>query len=95
MKYAAGKRCNWPAGLMLSAAQNFAAVGTHSKWLRVDRQQQQVTRLQTLMTGELYALLLNHSVLGKGLPEQCWSHQAFLSGIENGAEYSASANRFD
>ena len=77
-----GEEMQLAGALMLSPVQNFAAVGTHSKWLRIDRQQQQVTRLQTLMTGELYALLLNHSVLGKGLPEQCWSDEAFLSGIE-------------
>ncbi|WP_455846053.1 2-dehydro-3-deoxygalactonokinase [Pantoea agglomerans] len=77
-----GEEMQLAGALTLSDACTFAAVGTHSKWLKVDRAKQQVTGLQTLMTGELYHLLLNHSVVGKGLPEQAHSPAAFQAGVE-------------
>lgn len=77
-----GEEMQLAGALTHSDASTFAAVGTHSKWLKVERSQQQVTGLQTLMTGELYHLLLNHSVVGKGLPEQVHSPAAFQAGVE-------------
>jgi 2-dehydro-3-deoxygalactonokinase len=41
--------------------------GTHSKWVNVS--EGRITRFATLMTGELYALLRRHSILGAGLPD--------------------------
>lgn len=81
-----GEEMQLAGALTLSDATTFAAVGTHSKWLSVDRNRQQVTGLHTLMTGELYHLLLNHSVVGKGLPEQISSPAAFTSGAETAKE---------
>lgn len=77
-----GEEMQLAGALTLSDASTFAAVGTHSKWLKVERPQQHVTEMQTLMTGELYHLLLNHSVVGKGLPEQVHSPAAFQAGVE-------------
>ena len=77
-----GEEMQLAGALTLSDASLFAAVGTHSKWLQVERSQQQVTGLQTIMTGDLYHLLLNHSVVGKGLPEQVPSPAAFQAGVE-------------
>ncbi|MBE5254468.1 2-dehydro-3-deoxygalactonokinase [Mixta mediterraneensis] len=77
-----GEEMQLAGALTLSDASTFAAVGTHSKWLKVKRSQQQVTGLQTLITGELYHLLLKHSVVGKGLPEQIPSTAAFQAGVE-------------
>ncbi len=37
--------------------------GTHSKWLRVERGR--IVDFQTYMSGELYALLRDHSILGR------------------------------
>ncbi|WP_274620692.1 2-dehydro-3-deoxygalactonokinase [Colwellia maritima] len=42
--------------------------GTHSKHVR--RQHNELTNVQTYMTGELYALLSEHSILGRNLPIQ-------------------------
>ena len=39
--------------------------GTHSKWVQV--QGGRVTRFQTFMTGEVFALMSQHSILGKTL----------------------------
>ena len=41
--------------------------GTHSKWVQV--RGGSITRLRTFMTGELYALLRQHSILARTLPE--------------------------
>ncbi|OON42081.1 2-keto-3-deoxy-galactonokinase [Izhakiella australiensis] len=77
-----GEEMQLAGGLTLSDAQVFAVVGNHSKWMRVDRPRQRVASLTTLMTGELYQLALNHSVVGKGLPPQTASPAAFLAGVE-------------
>ncbi len=77
-----GEEMQLAGALTQSDASLFAAVGTHSKWLRVDRARQAVTGMQTIMTGELYHLLLNYAVVGKGLPEQVHSAAAFQSGVE-------------
>lgn len=81
-----GEEMQLLGGLTLSDASVFAAVGTHSKWITVDRHSQQVTDLSTLMSGELYHLLLNHSVVGKGLPPQTFSREHFLAGVDAAAE---------
>jgi 2-dehydro-3-deoxygalactonokinase len=41
--------------------------GTHSKWVQV--RDGAIVRLSTAMTGEMYALLRAHSILGRGMPE--------------------------
>ncbi|MCU5771776.1 2-dehydro-3-deoxygalactonokinase [Erwiniaceae bacterium BAC15a-03b] len=80
-----GEEMQLLGALYLSDARIFAAVGTHSKWLTVDRDHQQITGLCTLMSGELYNLLLNHSVVGKGLPPQTFSREHFLAGVDSAA----------
>ena len=44
----------------------FVMPGTHSKWLRVDAGR--IEAFTTLMTGEFYALLRQHSILARTLP---------------------------
>lgn len=83
-----GEEMQLAGALTLNDDTVFAAVGTHSKWLSIDRQRQQVDSLRTIMTGELYQLLLNHSVVGKGLPEQQTCESIFLDGV-------ATAQRID
>lgn len=56
--------------------------GTHSKWVSIA--DGQIRRLTTAMTGELYAVLRTHSLLGKLMPEDdsrfdAW---AFESGLK-------------
>lgn len=52
--------------LGLSDAQ-LVLPGTHSKWVQV--RGGRVTRFRTFMTGEVYALLREHSILARTLPE--------------------------
>ena len=54
--------------------------GTHSKWVQV--QSGRVAQFQTFMTGEVYALLSQHSILGKTLDlNGAFDEAAFLQGV--------------
>jgi 2-dehydro-3-deoxygalactonokinase len=66
----------------LAPAPLYVMPGTHCKWVLADNQQ--VFDFRTVMTGELHHLLLNHSLVGAGLPEQEASAQAFTTGLEIG-----------
>jgi 2-dehydro-3-deoxygalactonokinase len=55
--------------------------GTHSKWVQV--QGSRVTRFQTFMTGEVFALMSQHSILGKTLDlNGVFDESFFLQGID-------------
>lgn len=54
--------------------------GTHSKHVLMDNQS--VSHFSTYMTGELFALLSQHSILGKALPPQEHNLAVFHSAIE-------------
>lgn len=60
--------------------------GTHSKWAQVD--DGKVTRFATHMTGELFAVLCQHSVLGRLMPSSSQDERsrdplAFLRGVDD------------
>ncbi len=56
--------------------------GTHSKWVQV--QSGRVTHFQTCMTGEVYGLLSQHSILGKTLDlTGAFEEVAFLQGVDH------------
>jgi 2-dehydro-3-deoxygalactonokinase len=57
--------------------------GTHSKWARVCGGE--VAAFETHLTGELFSLLTEHSVLRHGLAEG-WDDAAFDAGAAEGAE---------
>ncbi|WP_266183759.1 2-dehydro-3-deoxygalactonokinase [Dyella humicola] len=61
--------------------------GTHSKWVRV--RHGKVARLATAMTGELFHLLYQHSVLGASLPAPTIDEQAFRQGVLTARESGA------
>jgi 2-dehydro-3-deoxygalactonokinase len=55
--------------------------GTHSKWVQV--QSGRVTQFQTFMTGEVFALMSQHSILGKTLDlNGTFDEAAFLQGVD-------------
>ena len=60
--------------------------GTHSKWVTV--RDGQVRRIATAMTGELYALLRQHSILGRLMPkdEMRFDGYAFDAGLKRSAD---------
>ncbi|RAO76553.1 2-dehydro-3-deoxygalactonokinase [Dyella jiangningensis] len=53
--------------------------GTHSKW--VSLRDGAVAGFATVMTGELFGLLMQHSILGAQLPADANDEQAFLRGV--------------
>lgn len=53
--------------------------GTHSK--HATFKAGQLVSFQTYMTGELFSVISNHTILGKGLVEQAANEAAFLSGV--------------
>lgn len=55
--------------------------GTHSKWCRISAAE--VVGFQTFLTGEMFALLSEHSVLRHGLSEG-WDEPAFDAGVAEG-----------
>lgn len=57
--------------------------GTHSKWVNVS--EGQIFSFQSVMTGELFALLSEASVLQHSIT-QGWDDSAFLQGVQDGFE---------
>lgn len=66
----------------LSPSSVYVMPGTHCKWVQTDAQH--IHDFRTVMTGELHHLLLQHSLVGAGLPEQQSSSVAFTAGLERG-----------
>lgn len=60
------------------------APGAHSKWLRL--QAGAAVGFCTYPTGELYSLLLERSLLGRGLPAKAWSERGFVHGLDTARE---------
>jgi 2-dehydro-3-deoxygalactonokinase len=59
--------------------------GTHSKWVPIDLAsgRAQIRTFSTMMTGELYAWLVERSFVCRGLPEVTrWDDGAFLRGVD-------------
>jgi 2-dehydro-3-deoxygalactonokinase len=58
---------------------SFVMPGTHSKWVVVE--DGKLSWFSTFMTGELYAILLNHSILGRLMEDGPHDDQAFREGL--------------
>ena len=58
--------------------------GTHSKWARVERGR--ITSFSTYMTGELYAVMKSHSILGRMMEEGAVDLDAFATGVQRSGE---------
>ncbi|MGR5145114.1 2-dehydro-3-deoxygalactonokinase [Photobacterium alginatilyticum] len=74
-------------GLNEIIKEDFQAIlfGTHSKnahWINGN-----IDSYSTVMTGELYSVLVNHSILGKSLPTQEFNKDAFIKGVDIGHQY--------
>lgn len=75
------------AVLQDDANRLFCLPGTHSKWVSI--QQNMITTITTMMTGELFALLKHHSTLSSLLDDDGMSlsaHPAFHDGVVAGAD---------
>ncbi len=72
---------------VIAPSSVYVMPGTHCKWVQADRQQ--INDFRTAMTGELHHLLLRHSLVGAGLPEQVSAPDAFSAGLERGLDSPA------
>ncbi|MBC9245294.1 2-dehydro-3-deoxygalactonokinase [Paracoccus sp. 11-3] len=61
----------------------FILPGTHNKWAQV--QDGKLTAFRTVMTGEVFQLLSEHSILGRLIQQGAPSPAAFLRGLQAGA----------
>lgn len=70
---------------VLGAARDglFVLPGTHSKWVTVEAGR--IVRFATYMTGEVFAVLSAHSILGRLMSGDSGDEAAFASGVERGA----------
>jgi 2-dehydro-3-deoxygalactonokinase len=73
--------------LDVSATQNglYVLPGTHSKWVTVENGC--ITSFATYMTGEIFAALRHHTILGRLMPSDGVPHDAdaFAQGVSSGA----------
>jgi 2-dehydro-3-deoxygalactonokinase len=58
--------------------------GTHSKWVRVERRR--IVGFATHFTGELFAVLKNHSLLGRMIQDGAPDEAAFRAGVARSGE---------
>jgi 2-dehydro-3-deoxygalactonokinase len=70
------------AQITSKSSLNAILPGTHSKHARFS--ENKMTEFSSFMTGELFSVISQHTILGKGLPEQIDSQQAFLRGVREG-----------
>jgi 2-dehydro-3-deoxygalactonokinase len=61
-------------------AQHFVTPGTHSKW--IDVVDHKIVNFATYITGEMFALLRNHSILGRLMTSDKDDASAFLRGVD-------------
>ncbi len=66
-------------GSLGQGAKHFITPGTHSKWIDVDGEH--ITRFATYITGETFALLRNHSILGRLMTGDDINEEAFARGV--------------
>ena len=65
----------------------FLLPGTHSKWVSVE--DGRIAAFATYMTGEVYAAMRSHTILGRLMQEGGGSGAGFLRGVHDGARAGA------
>lgn len=61
--------------------------GTHSKWALIDTSS--IIAFRTIPTGELFEVLLAHSLIGALAEDGDWSRSQFIEGVEAGYRHDA------
>ena len=69
-------------GASKGGTEYFVTPGTHSKWIDVSNGE--IRSFSTYMTGEVFALLKNHSILGKLMTGETSNSAAFEQGVRAG-----------
>lgn len=73
---------------------SFSAVfpGTHSKHVIV--RDDELVQFDSYMTGELFSVIRDHTIIGRDLPQQNQSHSAFVRGVLSGQNGGATSQIF-
>ncbi|NKB75816.1 MAG: hypothetical protein GKR96_01940 [Gammaproteobacteria bacterium] len=56
--------------------------GTHSKWATIDSGE--IVEFHTIATGELFDVLLKHTLIGNLYTDESWEEDAFAEGVQRG-----------
>ncbi len=67
-------------GSLASGHSHFITPGTHSKW--IDVKGGWITQFATYVTGEMFAVLRAHSILGRLMTSEAFDETAFRRGVE-------------
>ncbi len=67
-----------------NGAHQVCLPGTHSKWASV--RDQRINAFSTYMTGEVFAVLKQHSILGRTMTGSDFDESAFVDGVGRAAE---------
>jgi 2-dehydro-3-deoxygalactonokinase len=67
-------------GSLDAGATHFVTPGTHSKWIDVEAGR--ITNFATYITGETYAILHKHSILGRLMVNDVEDKASFLKGVD-------------
>jgi 2-dehydro-3-deoxygalactonokinase len=67
-------------GALETGAQHFVTPGTHSKW--IDIEDGRITNFATYITGETFAVMKAHSILGRLMANDTDDEEAFLKGVD-------------
>ena len=67
-------------GAMYSGAMHFVTPGTHSKWIDVN--DGKITNFATYVTGETFAVMKAHSILGRLMANDVDDDHEFLKGVD-------------
>lgn len=71
-------------GELGSAEQLVCLPGTHSKWARV--RDQRIVSFRTYLSGEIFAVLKQHSILGRTMAGERFNEAAFVKGVARAAD---------
>jgi 2-dehydro-3-deoxygalactonokinase len=74
-------------GASQGGTEYFVTPGTHSKWIDVSNGE--IKSFSTYMTGEVFALLKNHSILGRLMTGETSNPAAFEQGVRTGLKEPA------
>ena len=64
--------------------------GAHSRWVHISARE--IVSFATFMTGEMFALLAQHSTLSQSIPAQGWDDVAFDQAVATGLSHPASVS---
>ena len=70
-------------GSLESGARHFVTPGTHSKWIDVEKRR--IVNFTTYVTGEVFAVLRAHSILGRLMTADDDDEETFLKGVSKAA----------